>query len=92
MKHLAVCAATAIALSLPATGVQALLGTEGRARTTLAADTPGQIDLHGEIWRAVSRTSLQAGDTVRVTDVNGLTLLVEPARAAMSEGDTRWKG
>jgi membrane-bound serine protease (ClpP class) len=76
----------------PATGVEALIGTQGRTRTPIGADTPGQIDLHGEIWRALSRTPLDAGETVRVTEVNGLTLLVEPARAAMGEGDTQWKG
>jgi membrane-bound serine protease (ClpP class) len=75
----------------PFTGAQALVGQEGRARTPLASDTPGQVDLHGEIWRALSRTPLDAGERVRVTEVNGLTLLVEPAGAAMREGDMRWK-
>ena len=74
----------------PATGAEALIGQEGRTRTPLAMDTPGQIDLHGEIWRALSRTPLDAGAKVRVAEVNGLTLVVEPV-AATPEGDTRWK-
>jgi membrane-bound serine protease (ClpP class) len=75
----------------PASGTEALIGEEGRTRTPLAADMPGHIDLHGEIWRALSRTPLPAGEKVRVTEVNGLTLLVEPTGAPMREGETRWK-
>ena len=63
----------------PQTGVDTMIGEHGRTRTPLAADTPGQIDAHGEIWRAVSRTPLPAGAPVRVVAVDGLTLLVEPA-------------
>ena len=40
---------------------------------------PGQIRVHGEIWRATSAVPLAAGRGVRVTAVDGLTLLVEPA-------------
>ena len=63
----------------PQTGVEAMVGERGRARTPLAAGIPGQIDAHGEIWRAVSRAPLPAGAPVRVVAVDGLTLLVEPA-------------
>jgi membrane-bound serine protease (ClpP class) len=45
----------------------------------LAPDSPGQIDVHGEIWRAYSREPVPAGAKVRVVEVNGLTLVVEPA-------------
>ena len=63
----------------PQTGVEAMVGEPGRARTPLAAGIPGQIDAHGEIWRAISREPLPAGAAVRVVAVDGLTLLVEPA-------------
>ena len=42
------------ALSEAQTGVEGMIGEIGRARTALAADTAGQIDAHGEIWRGVS--------------------------------------
>jgi membrane-bound serine protease (ClpP class) len=63
----------------PVTGAGGLIGLQGRARTPLGPGADGYIDVHGEIWRAQSATSLPAGDPVRVTAVNGLTLLVEPA-------------
>ena len=72
------------------TGVERLVGEGGRTRTALAPDTPGQIDVHGEIWRAVSRVPVGPGQMVRVTDVNGLTLFVEPIHASTPEGDASW--
>jgi len=48
----------------------------------VTADTPGQIDVHGEIWRAVSRAPVAPGRPVRVIEMNGLTLVVEPADRA----------
>jgi len=66
----------------PVTGTDALIGLQGRARTSLTPDVAGHIDVHGEIWRAVSAVSINAGDPVRVKAVNGLTLSVEPALGA----------
>jgi membrane-bound serine protease (ClpP class) len=63
----------------PSTGVEGLVGSEGLTRMPLVPDSPGQIDVHGEIWRAFSREPLPAGARVRVVEVNGLTLVVEPA-------------
>ena len=63
----------------PTTGVEGMLGSEGWTRMPLSPDTPGQVDLHGEIWRAYSREPVPAGAKVRVVEVNGLTLVVEPA-------------
>ncbi len=62
----------------PHTGLQAMLGEHGRARTPVTADDPGQVDVHGEIWRAVSRVPVPPGAPVRVVEANGLTLVVEP--------------
>ncbi len=64
------------------TGAEGMIGAEGRARTPVTADTPGQIDVHGEIWRAVSRAPVAPGRPVRVIEMNGLTLVVEPADRA----------
>jgi membrane-bound serine protease (ClpP class) len=38
----------------------------------------GQVRVHGEIWNARSTEPVVAGDTVRITALEGLTLDVEP--------------
>ena len=79
-------------LALAAQARPSATGAEGRARMALVPGTPGQIDLHGEIWRALTRQPLAAGDKVRVIEATGLTPLVEPAVASTREGETAWKG
>jgi membrane-bound serine protease (ClpP class) len=61
-----------------ATGTEGLIGRDGRARTALEPGAAGQIDIHGEIWRAVSDTAVAAGQRVRVLALKGLTLEVTP--------------
>jgi membrane-bound serine protease (ClpP class) len=63
----------------PTTGVEGMLGSEGWTRVPLSPDSPGQVDIHGEIWRAYSHEPVPAGAKIRVIEVNGLTLVVEPA-------------
>jgi membrane-bound serine protease (ClpP class) len=63
----------------PVTGVEALVGQSGRARTPLSPDATGQIDLRGEIWNAIAKKPVAPGEHVRVLEVNGLTVVVEPA-------------
>ena len=75
----------------PATGAEALVGQTARTRTVLEPDSPGHVDLRGEIWRAISHAPVQAGHPVRVTRVDGLTLMVEPADHPPHEGDIAWK-
>ena len=70
----------------PVTGVDGMLGAHGRVRDAVGPDTPGHVDIHGEIWRARSATSLAAGTPVRVTAVNGLTLTVEGSDTRTGEG------
>ena len=43
------------------------------------------VDIHGEIWRAVSALPLQPRDEVVVKRVNGLLLTVAPARGLPGE-------
>jgi membrane-bound serine protease (ClpP class) len=66
----------------PVMSAGGLVGLQGRARTPLGPDLDGQIDVHGEIWRARSTASLDAGEPVTVLSVNGLTLLVEPTNGS----------
>ena len=41
----------------------------------------GQVKINGEIWEARATRNARAGETVRVTRVDGLMLEVEPAEA-----------
>ncbi|MGH9346539.1 MAG: NfeD family protein [Vicinamibacterales bacterium] len=66
------------------TGVEALVGEEGRALTAIAPGDAGQVRVHGEIWRATSRRAIPAGARVRIAAVNGLTLDVEPLDSALA--------
>lgn len=59
------------------TGREGMIGEIGVARTQL--EPAGKVFVHGELWNAVSRTSVPAGGRVRVSGVNGLQLIVEPA-------------
>ena len=68
------------------TGVEGMIGTDGRARDALGPDAPGSVDVHGELWRAQSASRVAAGQPVRVTAINGLTLVVEPSGAPAREG------
>ncbi len=70
----------------PVTGIDGMLGAYGRVRDTVGPDLSGHVDIHGEIWRARSATPLAAGESVRVTAVDGLTLTVEGSNARTGEG------
>jgi membrane-bound serine protease (ClpP class) len=61
------------------TGEEGLVGEIGVARTPLHPD--GKVFVHGELWDAVSSTTVATGDRVRVRSVEGLQLKVEPAPA-----------
>lgn len=77
----------------PVTGAEGLVGKEGRTLTALSPAAPGQISLHGEIWRARSRVPVDADMPVRVIAVEGLTVDVEPVMAPrperLAQGETR---
>jgi membrane-bound serine protease (ClpP class) len=58
------------------TGVQGLIGETGVARTPLIPE--GKVFIHGELWNAVSTTSVPAGTPVIVQNVEDLQLMVTP--------------
>jgi membrane-bound serine protease (ClpP class) len=58
-------------------GIETLVGATAEAITAL--DPDGQVKVNGEIWEAHSDPGVQAGASVRITGVRGLTLHVEPA-------------
>ena len=64
----------------PTTGADAMVGAAAVVKTPLAP--AGQVLMDGELWRAVSEDGpVSAGETVRVTAVEGLTLKVKRAAA-----------
>jgi membrane-bound serine protease (ClpP class) len=69
------------------TGVEGLVGERGRTLTAIDPSAPGQVGVHGEIWRASSRQRIEAGAAVRVAGVHGLTVLVEPAQVEPAQSN-----
>ena len=57
-------------------GAETLIGAT--ARVVSDCRPLGQVRLRGELWRARCEAGASAGDTIRVVDRDGLTLLVEP--------------
>jgi membrane protein implicated in regulation of membrane protease activity len=55
------------------TGVEALVG-----ETAVVSSSPTQVRVVGELWEATSDVPLVAGEEVKVTGVDGLTLRVSP--------------
>ncbi len=63
------------------TGLDAMIGEQGRTLSAIMPGSAGQVGVHGEIWRATSDAAIGAGAAVRVAGVNGLTVIVEPLRS-----------
>ncbi len=64
------------------TGREGLVGEVGVVRSRLAPR--GQIFVRGELWNAESETPVEPGDSVRVANIEGLTLRVVPVQRAMA--------
>lgn len=69
--------AIAAKLRKAVTGEQGMIGAVGVARTDLAP--AGKILIHGELWEARAAERIPQGTRVRVKEMEGLTLVVEPA-------------
>ena len=57
------------------TGSTGMVGLSGKAQTDITPE--GTVFVRGELWRARSDMNIAAGEPVRVTGLNGLTLQVE---------------
>ncbi len=57
-------------------GPETMVGT--RATVVERCAPLGQVRVQRELWRARARSPVEAGETVRVAAVDGLTLEVEP--------------
>ena len=60
------------------TGKEGMIGLIGEVRTPLSP--AGKVFVNGELWNAVSKVPLEAGQAIIVRNVNGLDLEVEPAQ------------
>jgi membrane-bound serine protease (ClpP class) len=59
------------------TGIEGMIGEIGVARTQLTPD--GKVFVHGELWNATARATVPEGARVRIRQIEGLHLLVDPA-------------
>jgi membrane-bound serine protease (ClpP class) len=57
-------------------GAEILIGREALVRQ--ACRPLGQVGIRGEIWQARCDAGADRGDSVRVSAIDGLTLVVEP--------------
>ncbi len=57
------------------TGVEAHVGE--LAEVTRALDPEGSVKFRGEVWKARSKETIPAGESVRIAAVDRLTLVVE---------------
>jgi membrane-bound serine protease (ClpP class) len=60
----------------PVTGTAGMVGEIGRALTAIDPLCGGQVLTHGEIWQATAAETIPEGARLRVTSVEGLTLVV----------------
>jgi membrane-bound serine protease (ClpP class) len=72
----------------PVTGKEGLVGAQGEAANAITSGAPGYVRVRGELWRATSRTPVAPGQAVRVLDIQGLTLDVEPLMTSKQQGES----
>ena len=61
----------------PTTGLEGMIGESGVTMTAIKPGSTGQVNVHGEIWEAVSEQGLKAGDQVVVESFEKFTLKVK---------------
>ena len=64
-------------------GEEELVGTTGEVIE--AAENVGRVRVHSENWQAKSSVPISPGQKIRVTGVDGLTLIVEPDNSTTEE-------
>jgi membrane-bound serine protease (ClpP class) len=67
-------------------GLEELIG--GRAAVLEDFDGQGRVSIHSETWQAITNVPLRKGQQVKVTDVDGLTLQVEPLDTSIQEKES----
>ena len=61
-------------------GAGRYIGARGRVTEGIAGPTEGRVQVDGQLWRALTadREPIEAGTEVRVVEVRGTALVVEP--------------
>lgn len=75
--------------SQPVTGDAGMLESLGQALTAIDPGGTGRVRTRGEIWTATATEPITAGDMVRVTGLQGLTLTVRADRSAPRQDQSR---
>ena len=70
----------------PIISPEAIVGSKGKATTLLAPK--GYVRVGGELWQASSISTINAGEEVIVTGIEGMTLLVSPVGNKNHENET----
>ena len=68
-------------------GLEQLIG--GKGKVTESFDHQGRVLIHSESWNAISDVALQKDQPVKVIEVDGLTLKVEPLPTSTEEGEEK---
>jgi membrane protein implicated in regulation of membrane protease activity len=66
----------------PRTGAESMVGLE--AEVASPCRPRGHVRILGELWEAICEDGAEAGDLVRVTDVDGLKLVVKPVESRVA--------
>lgn len=61
----------------PTTGLEAMVGESGVVMEAMKHGSEGQVNVHGEIWRAVSDQDIKAGEQIVVESFDKWTLKVK---------------
>ncbi len=69
----------------PTTGDVGMIGTFGTTRSEI--DGTGKVFVHGELWNVRSTEKIAEGQSVRVTNVDGLVLEVERLPETRQKGE-----
>jgi membrane protein implicated in regulation of membrane protease activity len=65
----------------PRTGAEAMVGMEGEVVSSCRPR--GQVRVQGELWEATCPEGADSGETVRVSRVEGLILVVQPVESGL---------
>ena len=58
------------------TGINGMVGERAQAMTDIEPGVTGRVSAHGEIWQATSAEPIPQGARVRISHIEGLTLIV----------------
>lgn len=60
-----------------ASNADALIGRTGKVTEAINVNEPGYVQIDGDLWKAVSDDTIEAGETVRVIDRESTIVTVE---------------